>query len=110
MYNDESKQEAHSESNLSVISSPFDVVTIFVSFAMLLLFLYTTLSRMFYPFDLEWMEGGMLVHGLRIMEGKQLYVEPSSEFIPFIYPPLYSWLLGIGGWIFGLDSELLKTY
>jgi hypothetical protein len=106
MQNDESKQAPHSESKSSVISNPFDVVTIVSSFVMLVLFLYTTLGRMFYPFDLEWMEGGMLVHGLRVMEGKQLYVEPSSEFIPFIYPPLYSWLLGVGGWIFGLDYSL----
>ena len=73
------------------------------SCSILLLFLYTTLNRLFYPYDLEWMEGGMLLHGLRVMEGQPLYVEPSSEFIPFIYPPLYSWLLGWSSFIFGLD-------
>ena len=76
---------------------PFVMVTILASFSMFMLFVYTSMNRIFYPFDLEWMEGGMLLHGLRVMEGKNLYVEPTSEFIPFIYPPLYSWLLAVGG-------------
>lgn len=42
-----------------------------------------------YPFELEWMEGGMIDHIERIMQGKPLYVEPSLEFTPYIYPPLY---------------------
>ena len=81
-------------------------VIVLSSCSIFLLFLYTTLNRLFYPYDLEWMEGGMLLHGLRVMEGQPLYVEPSSEFIPFIYPPLYSWLLGWGSFVFGLDYSV----
>ena len=84
----------------------FNFVIVLSSCSMFLLFLYTTLNRLFYPYDLEWMEGGMLLHGLRVMEGQPLYVEPSSEFIPFIYPPLYSWLLGWGSFVFGLDYSV----
>jgi hypothetical protein len=64
------------------------------SFCIFGLFFYTVFGRLAYPYDLEWMEGGMLIHALRVMEGKGLYVEPSSDFIPYIYPPLYAWLLG----------------
>ena len=61
----------------------------------LLLLLWASFqARVVYPFDVEWMEGGMLLHGHRVQTGEGLYVIPSSEFIPFIYPPLYSWLLG----------------
>ena len=67
----------------------------FVSVAVLLLRSFA--GRVGYPYDLEWMEGGMLLHGLRVTEGLGLYVEPSSEFIPFIYPPLYSWVLAAVG-------------
>ena len=81
-------------------------VIVLSSCSIFLLFLYTTLNRLFYPYDLEWMEGGMLLHGLRVMEGQPLYVEPSSEFIPFIYPPLYSWLLALGGWLWELDYPI----
>jgi hypothetical protein len=70
---------------------------------MLGLLAYTSWHRLYYPYDLEWMEGGMLIHAQRIMEGKGLYVEPSSDFIPYIYPPLYSWLLAFGASLTELD-------
>jgi hypothetical protein len=57
---------------------------------------YITLSRFTYPFDLEWMEGGSLQHLLRLLEGKPLYVAPSLEFTPYIYPPFYYYVaLGV---------------
>ncbi len=63
----------------------------------------TVAPRLPYPYDLEWMEGGMLLHVLRVAEGKGLYVTPSSDFIPFIYPPLYHWLLGALATVTGVD-------
>ena len=54
-------------------------------------------QRWQYPFDIEWMEGGMLVHAWRLREGLGLYVEPSAEFVPYIYPPLYPWVLSLLG-------------
>jgi hypothetical protein len=53
--------------------------------------------RVVYPWDIEWMEGGMLVHVWRLREGLGMYVEPSSEFVPYIYPPLYPWLMSLIG-------------
>jgi hypothetical protein len=50
-------------------------------------------GRAAFPLDLEWMEGGMLLHAQRIAQGKGIYVEPSLDFIPFLYTPLYSALL-----------------
>ena len=69
----------------------------------------TFLGRVQYPYSLEWMEGGMLVHGQRVMEGKDLYVLPSLDFIPFIYPPLYSWFLGWGGQVFEYGYSLGRS-
>ncbi|MBN1264359.1 MAG: glycosyltransferase family 39 protein [Anaerolineales bacterium] len=60
--------------------------------AFILLFLGTALARLTYPYELEWMEGAMVDGVLRLLEGKQLYVQPSIEYIPFIYPPLYFYL------------------
>ena len=52
--------------------------------------LWRTVSpRLSYPYDLEWMEGGMLLHADRVMQAEPLYVLPSADFIPFIYTPLY---------------------
>ncbi len=64
---------------------------------LLVRFFQTVSARLSYGFDLEWMEGGMLVHAWRLREGLGLYVEPSADFIPYIYPPLYPWFLSILG-------------
>lgn len=53
----------------------------------------TVRERLGFPYDLEWMEGGMLVHVLRLRLGLPLYAEPSLDFIPYVYPPGYPWLL-----------------
>ncbi|MEC8423944.1 MAG: hypothetical protein VX000_09215, partial [Myxococcota bacterium] len=72
----------------------------------------TVTPRLAHPFDLEWMEGGMLLHALRVVEGEGLYVSPSSDFIPFIYPPLYHWVLaaisGVSGGVDYLPGRLLS--
>ena len=70
------------------------------------LLLVTCWGRLTYPYDLEWMEGGMLVHARRILQGQPRYVRPSMEFIPFIYPPLYPALVALGGKVFGLSYTL----
>jgi hypothetical protein len=46
-------------------------------------------GRIAYPYDLEWMEGGMMCHVLRLSEGRPLYGPPSLDFVPFAYAPLY---------------------
>ena len=63
-------------------------------------------GRVTYPYDLEWMEGGMLHHALRIQEGEGIYVPPSIEFIPYLYTPLYPSLLALLGGGFGLSYTL----
>jgi len=57
--------------------------------AFILLYVGVALARLRHPFELEWMEGAMLDHVDRILLGQPLYVPPSLEFTPFIYPPLY---------------------
>jgi len=52
-------------------------------------------GRASFPLDLEWMEGGTLVHAQRIAAGKGIYVPPSLDFIPFLYTPLYPALLAL---------------
>lgn len=59
-------------------------------------------SRFGYPYDLEWMEGGMLHHAQRIREGTGLYGPPSIEFIPYLYTPLYPSLVALLGGAFGV--------
>jgi hypothetical protein len=63
-------------------------------------------GRLRYPYDLEWMEGGMLHHALRLQQGHSLYAPPSIDFIPYLYTPLYPALLAALGKIFGLTYTL----
>jgi hypothetical protein len=66
----------------------------------------TVLARYGYPYDLEWMEGGLLTHAQRIADGVGIYVEPSVYFIPYLYTPLYPGLLAAFGSLFGLSYQL----
>jgi hypothetical protein len=68
--------------------------------------LRTWANRLTTPFDLEWMEGGMLVHALRLSEGDPIYVRPTPDWIPYVYPPGYASLVAALSAVFPLDYPL----
>jgi hypothetical protein len=70
------------------------------------LLLYVFARRFAYPYDLEWMEGGMLCHSLRLLEGKPIYAPPSVDFIPFLYTPGYPAVVAALARVFGLGYKL----
>src|SRR5262244_1076103 len=74
--------------------------------AHLVLFLYVVGRRLVYPFDLEWMEGGMLLHAKRIAQGQPIYGPPSIDFVPYLYTPLYPAVVAILGKLFGIGYAL----
>ncbi len=45
--------------------------------------------RLPYRYELMWMEGAMVDHVARLLHGQALYVRPTIDFVPYIYPPLY---------------------
>jgi len=45
-------------------------------------------GRLFFPWPLEWMEGGTLAHAVRMLGGEAIYRAPTAEFVPYLYPPL----------------------
>jgi hypothetical protein len=53
------------------------------------LFLFAAVKRMRYPFEVEWIESGIMVSVLRLAHGQSLYVAPTLDFVPFLYTPLY---------------------
>jgi hypothetical protein len=64
---------------------------------------FVVVFRIAYPYQLELYEGVLVEQVLRILEGRALYAEPTIEYIPSVYPPLYFYLsaflakiLGIG--------------
>ncbi|MEE9295857.1 MAG: glycosyltransferase family 39 protein [Phycisphaerae bacterium] len=70
-------------------------ILILVATIYVLTYLVLAYTRIPYPFELEWMEGGVLDHVNRILAGRKLYVAPSLEFVPFIYTPLYFYVSAI---------------
>ncbi len=75
----------------------------FLAIALYFIAAYAVLAllRLRYPFELEWMEGGMVDTVMRILAGQKIYVPPSFDFVPYGYPPLYYYvsalLAGITG-------------
>lgn len=51
--------------------------------------------RLAYPHELEWTTGAMLDHVERAREGRPLYVAPSLEWTPFLYPPGWYWVCAL---------------
>lgn len=64
----------------------------FVAFGFLALFAAVVALRVTHPFELEWMEGGMLDHVERVRRGQPLYAAPSLEFGSYPYTPLFPWV------------------
>jgi 4-amino-4-deoxy-L-arabinose transferase-like glycosyltransferase len=52
-------------------------------------FLVIAVSRLTYPFPLEWLESNSLIEVHRILTGRQLYPAPTIGYVPDGYPPLY---------------------
>lgn len=61
----------------------------FLSAAFIALFFYIAFSRMHFPLQLEWLEGGVLDTAVRVLHHQAIYVQPSYHFVPNIYTPLF---------------------
>jgi 4-amino-4-deoxy-L-arabinose transferase-like glycosyltransferase len=81
--------------------------------AYVLLFLFSAALRLVYPYEVEWNEGAVLDHAIRILDGKPIYAAPSLDFSAFVYTPFYYYstalvmkIGGIGLWSGRLISIL----
>jgi len=71
-------------------------------------FLVVALARIRYPFDLEWLEGGILQHSYEMLAGRPVYRTPSADFIAFGYQPLYMAVVAALGRFVGLSLPLAR--
>ncbi|MEI6180750.1 MAG: glycosyltransferase family 39 protein [Chloroflexales bacterium] len=62
-------------------------------------YLYVALSRLSFPFALEWVEPASYSSVERVLQGQPLYAPPSYEFIALIYTPLYFYLSAAVTWL-----------
>jgi len=93
---------------LPTITETLQGVVVVLSFVFIVLVLFIVSSRLFYPYQLEWMEGAGLVQVSRILAGKTLYVPPSVDFVPLIYPPLYFYFSALVAEVIGLGFGALR--
>ncbi|MGP8321657.1 MAG: ArnT family glycosyltransferase [Methanosarcinaceae archaeon] len=93
--------------NISIVNI-LKYVNLLYSFYFIFLFLTIAVLRFNYSFELEWMEGGILQHVVRILEGQPLYCEPSLEYVPFRYAPLYYYMSGLFSLIIGISFTPLR--
>jgi hypothetical protein len=66
-------------------------------------------NRIRFPYDLEWMESGMLCQALQIDQGRPLYGPPSVRFVAYPYTPLYPMVVAGLGRLLGLGYALART-
>jgi hypothetical protein len=73
--------------------------TLAIAVASIAVVLLVAALRITYPYELEWMEGGVLQHIARLRAGQPIYVKPTFRFVPFIYPPLYYYVCSAVMWL-----------
>ena len=69
--------------------------------AYLAIYLWMAYYRLRYPYELEWIEGGMVDQVQRLVHGQSMYVAPSINYVPYLYPPLYFCFSALASLIFG---------
>ncbi|HAW49510.1 TPA: hypothetical protein DCX16_00955 [bacterium] len=71
-------------------------------------YIYIALSRMFYPFELEWAEGAVFDNSYRILNGLPIYTKPTVDFVPLMYPPFYYFVSSFLIKYFGIEIWPLR--
>lgn len=76
-------------------------IVLLVSIGFAVCYAYIAISRVVYPYDLEFIEDAILMQAMRIANNQAVFVPPNADFVPQPYMPLYSWL---GGLLFKLTG------
>jgi len=71
-------------------------------------YLFVAVSRLDYPFALEYLEGNSLVEVHRILAGQPLYPAPTAGYVPDGYPPLYFFVSAAVARVFGASYLTLR--
>ena len=93
----------------AITKEPLAIVLVAFAALFTIMFVVVAFARARHPFEIEWMEGGVLDHVRRIREGKPIYAAPTLEFVPFIYTPLYYHLAALVSRITGTSLLALRV-
>jgi hypothetical protein len=83
---------------------------VFATYAIFWIFftVYLWFNHVKFPLNLEAMELTVLQHLRRILAGQLLYVEPSPNFVPLAYAPLYYYFSVPFAWVFGANLSTMR--
>jgi hypothetical protein len=95
-------------SNAVRTASVLRVVLVIVAVAFVAMYVAIAVARMRYPYELEWMEGGVLDHVRRVVDGHGVYGRPTLGFTPYLYTPLYYYVAAVPAKLFGLSFFSLR--
>ena len=70
--------------------------------AAVLVYLGVAIVHLRYPFELEWIEGGMVDEVRRLVDGEKLYLKPTLDYVPYIYAPLWFYIAAAFSKVFGV--------
>ena len=59
------------------------------------MYFITALPRIFYPYDLDFIEDSMLLQAWQFARGLPVFASPNADFTAHAYMPLYTWLGGL---------------
>lgn len=79
-----------------------------VGLYLLALCLFVMISRLTYPYELEWMEGAMFQVVMRVVDGLPIYTTPSMDYAPPLYAPLYFYMAALATKIMGEGLPALR--
>ncbi|MEN6624957.1 MAG: glycosyltransferase family 39 protein [Candidatus Sumerlaeia bacterium] len=88
--------------------NPFAVVAAAAGVLFMIRFVALALLRVGYPYQLEWIEGMVLIQVQRVLNGEPMFVEPSIRYIPCLYTPLYFYVSAAAAWVMGLGFLPLR--
>jgi 4-amino-4-deoxy-L-arabinose transferase-like glycosyltransferase len=68
-----------------------------------ILFFFLSIPRLLYPYEIDFFEGTVLEHALRIFRGKPVFTSPSISFVNLQYQPFYYYATAGAMHIFGVN-------
>jgi 4-amino-4-deoxy-L-arabinose transferase-like glycosyltransferase len=74
----------------------------FFSLTFIVAFIVIASARLFYPYELEWIEGVSIDASRWILDGHFLFSQPSLQFIPLIYGPVFFYISAFSMQVFGI--------
>ncbi len=70
-------------------------LALLTSLLFIAIYLITSIPRVFYPYDLDFIEDSMLMQSIRVANNQPVFVAPNAEFMPHVYMPLYTFIGGM---------------